>query len=216
MTTARPPGSSGKRDLGGLERPPPLPRDGGDPCPAPSQQPREGPSLPTRAAQQLLQPVEHRAAVGPGPAPLRLHGGRGARLVPGADPRLPGPRHRPPSREGLVPEGERRRARATTETPQACDPTPARAVPEAGRAGRWGAGPGGRGRGNAPKARARGAGRGGACGWRERGRGQAARLVKMRKKASPGLSQIAGSGDLRPGLRDGKSITGELVVESNL
>lgn len=65
------------------------------PSPRPRGNSPEGPSLPTRAAQQLLQPVERGAAVGPGPAPLRLHGGRGTRLVPGPDPRLPVPRHRP-------------------------------------------------------------------------------------------------------------------------
>lgn len=69
--------------------------------PQPRRRPRgsplEDPSLPTRAAQQLLQPVERGAAVGPVPARGRLHGGRGARLVPGADPQLPVLRHRPAS-----------------------------------------------------------------------------------------------------------------------
>lgn len=67
----------------------PAPRRG------PPGSPLEGRSLPTRAAQQLLQPVERGAAVGPGAATSRLHGGRRMRLVPGADPRLPVPLHRP-------------------------------------------------------------------------------------------------------------------------
>lgn len=64
----------------------------GRPCPAaiPLSQ---APSLPARAAQQLLQAVERGAAVGPGPVTRRFHVGRGARLVPGADPRLPAARH---------------------------------------------------------------------------------------------------------------------------
>lgn len=75
-----------------MKRPPRTPRLG---RPPPSRQPPEDSALPTRAAQQLLQPVERGAAMGPGPASRRLHGGRGRRLVPGADPQRPVPRHRP-------------------------------------------------------------------------------------------------------------------------
>lgn len=80
---------------GGLERrPAPETRGPQPPIAALAATPR-APSLPAGAAQQLLQPVERGAAVGPGPAIGRLHGGRGTRLVPGADPRLPVLQHRP-------------------------------------------------------------------------------------------------------------------------
>lgn len=105
--------------------------------------PREDPSLPTRAAQQLLQPLERGAGMAPGPTG-RLPGGRGTRSVPGARPELPLGRHGPQLRGKDSSESWERGPGPSRRPLRPEPPNPAvRALRPAGRCGA------GRGRRNA-------------------------------------------------------------------